>query len=109
MKQLIDTNLRKSFKRFYELLMTATHYIIDIVIDELLYWITTTYIIEDVWPEDVQPENNDTRQQIHTTGQIHKTCQIHTTATTNSSFFNAMSMLLRLFKYVCPLICISHI
>ena len=47
--------------------------------------------------EALQREINDPRHPIHTTGQIHTTC------TTNSSFFNSMSMLRRLFKYVSPL------
>ena len=98
-----NTNLRRYEIRFYGLLMTSKHYIIDILIDELLYRINTTYVVEGIWPQDVQHEINDTPQQIH------KTSKIHTTGTTNSSFVNSMSMLPRLFKYVCPLICLVNI
>ena len=67
------------------------------LIDELLYRIITTCVVEGVWPEDVQPEINDNRQQIHTTG------------TNNLSLFKSMSMLLISFKYVCPLFCVIHV
>ena len=69
----------------------------------LLYQFTTTYVVEGVSPEDVQPEIKDTRQQIHTTSET------YTAGTNNSSFFNSMSTLLRLFKYVCPVIYVLHI
>jgi len=44
------TNLRRYEIRFYELLMTAKHYIIDILIDELLYRTNTTYVVKGIWP-----------------------------------------------------------
>ena len=49
------------------------------------------------------PETTDYGHQAHIPGKI------HTTGTTNSSFVNTMSMLLRLFQYVCQLICVVHI